>query len=138
MISYQPFYETSEIAFMEDVYEAKPAFRESLSRDPEEIRASFGDVERTDISSSIRSLSDLNKEAQQNIPVMNPGYNNIAQILQSENQMHTIPKKEEGITLSIENMVEKKPNPEKRRVIDFVKSKKEKESLREYYVNKKW
>ena len=80
----------------------------------------------------------MNKEAQQNIPVMNPGYNNIAQILQSENQMHTIPKKEEGITLSIENMVEKKPNTEKRRVIDFVKSKKEKESLREYYINKKW
>lgn len=135
---YQPFYDTSEIALVEDVYEAKPAFRESLSRDPEEIRASFGDVERTDISSSIRSLSELNKEAQQNIPVMNPGYNNIAQILQSENQNSTIPKKEEGITLSIENMVEKKPNTEKKRVIDFIKSSKEKESLREYYVNKKW
>lgn len=135
---YQPFYDSSPIALMEDVFEAKPAFRETLSKDAEEIRASFGDVERVDISSSIRSLSELNREAQQNIQLMTPGYNNISQVLQSQKQISTIPKKEEGITLSIENMVENKSVKNVKRVFDFIKNDKEKDSLREYYINKKW
>lgn len=135
---YQPFYDSSPIALMEDVYEAKPAFRETLSKDAEEIRASFGDVERVDISSSIRSLSELNREAQQNTQLMTPGYNNISKVLQSQKQLSTIPKKEEGITLSIENMVENKQVKEIKRVFDFIKNDKGKDSLREYYINKKW
>lgn len=56
---YQPYINPDSIAFVEDVYETKPAYRESLMRDNEEIRASFGDIERASINKSVQSMSRL-------------------------------------------------------------------------------
>ena len=56
---FQPMYEGSYIALVEDLYDAKPAFRESLARDAEEIREAFGEVERVTINNTIKSLEEL-------------------------------------------------------------------------------
>lgn len=60
---YQPFYEEAQIALVEDIYESKPAYRESLMKDAEEIRQSFGDVERVSINRTVKSLEFLNRTA---------------------------------------------------------------------------
>jgi hypothetical protein len=56
---FQPMYPGSYIALVEDLYDAKPAFKESLARDMEEIREAFGEVERVTLSGTIKSLEDL-------------------------------------------------------------------------------
>lgn len=89
---YQPFYETSAIALVEDVFESKPAYRETLSRDPEEIRAAFGDVKRVGINESIRSLSGLTEAANN---MMKPGY--------------TKTPHEEMVSLQVQSMVKDEP-----------------------------
>lgn len=59
---YQPFYEGAQIAMIEDVYEVKPAYRESLLMDAEEIRQSFGDVERASINRTVKTaMANLDK-----------------------------------------------------------------------------
>lgn len=57
---YQPFYENSK-GYVEDVYETKPAFKESLLRDIEEMTYPFGDVERIGINKTVNSIKSLNK-----------------------------------------------------------------------------
>ena len=64
---YQPFYEGSAIALVEDIFDTKPAFKESLARDPEEIRESFGDVDRVSINQTIKSLSSLSSASHEMI-----------------------------------------------------------------------
>lgn len=59
MAIYQPFYPGAPIAMVEDVYEARPAYRESLMRDAEEIRRSFGNVERVSINKTVKALEGL-------------------------------------------------------------------------------
>ena len=44
---------------VEDVYASKPAYRESLMRDAEEIRASFGEIERASINKTVHSIAKL-------------------------------------------------------------------------------
>ena len=92
---YQPFYESSAIALVEDAYESKPAYRETLSRDPEEIRAAFGEVKRVGINDSIRSLAGLTESANK---MMKPGFTD------------TPHKEEELMSLPVTNMVVKE-NP---------------------------
>ena len=93
---YQPFYETSAIALVEDVFESKPAYRETLSRDPEEIRAAFGDVKRVGINESIRSLAGLTEAANN---MMKPGYSET-------------PHEEELMSLQVQSMVKDEPKKE--------------------------
>ena len=95
---YQPFYESSAIALVEDAYESKPAYRETLSRDPEEIRAAFGDVKRVGINDSIRSLAGLTESANN---MLNPGYTET-------------PHKEEEELITIPNMVIDEPVKEEK------------------------
>ena len=56
---FQPMYEGSYIALVEDLFDPKPAFKESLARDVEEIREAFGEVERVTINNTIKSLEEL-------------------------------------------------------------------------------
>lgn len=56
---FQPMYEGSYIALVEDLFDPKPAFRESLARDAEEIREAFGEVERVTINNTVKSLEEL-------------------------------------------------------------------------------
>lgn len=65
---YQPYVPNS-IALVEDVYDVKPAFRESLMRDAEEIRQSFGEVERASINRTVKALEGLTA----NNEMMQPG-----------------------------------------------------------------
>lgn len=67
---YQPFHPEAQIALVEDIYETKAAYRESLMKDAEEIRQSFGDVERVSINRTVKSLEFLNKTADH---MMKPG-----------------------------------------------------------------
>lgn len=59
MAIYQPFYPGAPIAMVEDVYESMPVYRESLMRDAEEIRKSFGNVERVSINKTVKALEGL-------------------------------------------------------------------------------
>ena len=65
---FQPMYEGSYIALVEDLFDPKPAFRESLARDVEEIREAFGDVERVTINNTIRSLGELTSTKEMLMP----------------------------------------------------------------------
>lgn len=56
---YQPYIAPDSIAMVEDVYASKPAYRESLMRDAEEIRASFGNIERASINKTVHSIAKL-------------------------------------------------------------------------------
>ena len=56
---FQPMHEGSYIALVEDLFDPKPAFKESLARDVEEIREAFGEVERVTINNTIKSLEEL-------------------------------------------------------------------------------
>lgn len=56
---FQPMYQGSYIALVEDLFDPKPAFKESLARDAEEIREAFGEVERVTINNTIKSLEEL-------------------------------------------------------------------------------
>jgi hypothetical protein len=60
---YQPFHPDT-IALMEDIYDIKPIYRESLMKDEEEIRQSFGDVERASINKTVKALANLTGNSQ--------------------------------------------------------------------------
>lgn len=65
---FQPMYEGSYIALVEDLFDPKPAFKESLARDVEEIREAFGEVERVTINNTIKSLEELTSTKKMLIP----------------------------------------------------------------------
>ena len=93
---YQPFKEGTEIALEEDIYETKAAYRESLMRDAEEIRQSFGDVERVSINRTVKSLEFLNRNADH---MIKPGITSFKSPIKKEPQTEhslkgLIPKKE--------------------------------------------
>ena len=90
---FQPMYEGSYIALVEDLYDAKPAFKESLARDVEEIREAFGDVERVTINNTIKSLEELTSTKKMLMPSL----------------VEDNPKPEIGI--SVNKLVEKKLIP---------------------------
>jgi hypothetical protein len=112
---YQPFYGPTTIALVEDIYESKPAFKESLARDPEEIRESFGDVDRVSINQTIKSLSSLSSASHELIK--QPG-------------LVKIEKEEKQVSLSVDTLVESKP---KLRDIVVIVPKEEREKMREIY-----
>lgn len=112
---YQPFYGPTTIALVEDIYETKPAFKESLARDPEEIRESFGDVDRVSINQTIKSLSSLSSASHELIK--QPG-------------LVKIEKEEKQVSLSVDTLVESKP---KLRDIVVIVPKEEREKMREIY-----
>ena len=58
---YQPFYPDAEIAMVEDLNESQPVYKESLLKDINEIRQSFGEVERVTINKTIKAMGTLNK-----------------------------------------------------------------------------
>ena len=90
---FQPMYEGSYIALVEDLFDPKPAFKESLARDAEEIREAFGEVERVTINNTIKSLEELTSTKQLLMPSL----------------VEDNPPAEIG--LSAENLVEKKLTP---------------------------
>lgn len=112
---YQPFYGPTTIALVEDIYETKPAFKESLARDPEEIRESFGDVDRVSINQTIKSLSSLSSASHELIK--QPG-------------LVKIEKEEKQVSLSVDTLVESKP---KLKDIVVIVPKEEREKMREIY-----
>jgi hypothetical protein len=61
-------YPGSYIALVEDIYDAKPAFKESLARDTEEMREAFGGVERVTINTTIKSLTELTSKKNMAMP----------------------------------------------------------------------
>ena len=65
---FQPMYPGSYIALVEDIYDAKPAFKESLARDTEEMREAFGGVERVTINTTIKSLTELTSKKNMAMP----------------------------------------------------------------------
>lgn len=90
---FQPMYEGSYIALVEDLFDPKPAFKESLARDVEEIREAFGDVERVTINNTIKSLEELTSTKKMLMPSL----------------VEDNPKPEIGI--SVNKLVEKKLIP---------------------------
>jgi hypothetical protein len=65
---FQPMYPGSYIALVEDIYDAKHAFKESLARDTEEMREAFGGVERVTINTTIKSLTELTSKKNMAMP----------------------------------------------------------------------
>lgn len=65
---FQPMYKGSYIALVEDLFDPKPAFKESLARDVEEIREAFGDTERVTINNTIKSLEELTSTKKMMMP----------------------------------------------------------------------
>ena len=112
---YQPYINPDSIAFVEDVFETKPAYRESLMRDNEEIRASFGDIERASINKSVQSMSRLAGS------MMRPGVTSAVS--------HMVKKQEPMKNIPVENMV-------KRVVMQYIPEE-DREQLREKYGIKK-
>ena len=108
---YQPFYETSQIALYEDLYETKPAFRETLMKDAEEIRQSFGDVERVSINKTVKSLEFLNNP-NNTLEMIKPGVSSIEEKVvvkdKEPEKVHSmknlIPKKEVMIMVDLKNV----------------------------------
>ena len=98
MSIYQPFYETSQIALYEDLYESKPAYRESLLKDSEEIRQSFGEVERVSINKTVKSLEFLNNNT---ADMLKPGVSGIEEKV-------VIKRKESNSTHSMKSLIPKK------------------------------
>lgn len=130
---YQPFYESSVIALVEDAYEAKAAFRENLARDPEEIRASFGDVERVGVNTSIRALAEMNKTIKKDVDNMiSPG------LSQTDHVEEPPQSEEEGISLNIDKIVETEKHHKKvvAKILDMRELNKKEN--REKYLNIKW
>ena len=68
---YQPIYPGSYIALVEDLYDAKPAYKESLARDMEEIKEAFGNVEKVTINHTIKSLEELTSTKKLLMPMPN-------------------------------------------------------------------
>jgi hypothetical protein len=107
---YQPFYETSQIALYEDVYETKPAFRETLMKDAEEIRQSFGDVERVSINKTVKSLEFLNNP-NNTLEMIKPGVSSIeekvvvkeAEPKEIHSMKNLIPKREVMVMIDPKN-----------------------------------
>ena len=112
---YQPFYQDAFIALTEDVYETKPAYRESLMKDPEEIRKSFGDVERASINKTVKALEGLTSVT---AGMMSPGIS-MRPPIKKETASPFEPKH------SLVNNVQKK-------VVMFIEEK-DRESVREKY-----
>ena len=110
---YQPFYPESKIALVEDVYEARPAFKESLARDAEEIREAFGDVNRVSINKTIRSLEGLTSTSK----MMNPGI--VKEV-----------KKEDTISFPASSLIK----PELKEVATII-PKQDRDRLRKTYVD---
>ena len=69
LVIFQPMYEGSYIAMVEDIYDHVPAFKETLARDTEDIREAFGDVERVSINNTIKSLTEMSSSKD----MMTPG-----------------------------------------------------------------
>jgi hypothetical protein len=63
-------YPGSYIALVEDLYDPKPAFRETLARDTEEMREAFGGVERVSINNTIKSLTELTSKKKIAMPAL--------------------------------------------------------------------
>ena len=67
---YQPFCQDTNIALEEDLYLTKPAYRESLVRDAEEIRMAFSNLEREGINRVIKQQEQINSSIND---MMSPG-----------------------------------------------------------------
>jgi hypothetical protein len=67
---FQPMYPGSYIALVEDLYDPKPAFRETLARDVEELAGAFQDVDRVSINQTIKSLKELTSTKKMMMPHM--------------------------------------------------------------------
>ena len=115
---YQPFISNDSIAMVEDIYDAKPAYRESLMRDTEEIRAAFGDIDRASINKTVTSIARLT-----NTMMNAPKQTAITSIIQlpHENREKAVP---------VSKIVKKE-------VMVFI-PKEKREELREQLNIKKW
>lgn len=87
---YQPFYQGSEISMYCDVYDTKPAFRESLARDSEEMMQAFGDVDRFSITKTVKSLENLDNHKSNVISTSVNGLNNISSFIPEKAKLKTV------------------------------------------------
>lgn len=128
---YQPFYENSK-GYVEDVYETKPAFRESLMRDPEEMKYPFGDVERIGINKTVNSIRSLNKSNE-----LLSANTAVKHKFSSSRDVKTISLPREN--LIEESFIERVKKSKEKKLVEICEIVKEedKEKLRELYEIKK-
>lgn len=118
MALYQPFYPTSRLALVEDLYELTPAYRESILRTKEEMQEEMNMRQYT--ASFNKPIEDIEDE-------LNTYKINSNKLVQKE-ENHHVEKEERNITLSKDQLVEK----EKKKIV-YIVDKDKRDILRERF-----